>query len=106
MGEIRNAYKILFGKPEGKRPFRRPRRRWNANFKMDLTGRGFGVVGCIYIDQEKYQFWVLGVHCSTRLECQIRPAYSLSVNMKMLQIGALSKGGKYQYMSILKILLF
>jgi hypothetical protein len=36
MGETRNAYRILVGKPEGKRPQGRPRRRWVNNIKMDL----------------------------------------------------------------------
>jgi hypothetical protein len=36
MGENRNAYRILVGKPEGKRPLRRPRRRWVDNIKIDL----------------------------------------------------------------------
>jgi hypothetical protein len=36
MGETRNAYSILVGKPEGKRPLRRPRSRWVDNIKMDL----------------------------------------------------------------------
>jgi hypothetical protein len=36
MGETRNAYMILVGKPEGKRPLGRPRRRWVDNIKMDL----------------------------------------------------------------------
>jgi hypothetical protein len=36
MGEMRNVYKILVVKPEGKRPFWRPRRRWEDNIKMDL----------------------------------------------------------------------
>jgi hypothetical protein len=35
MGERRGAYKILVGRPEGSRPFRRPRRRWEDNIKMD-----------------------------------------------------------------------
>jgi hypothetical protein len=34
--EKRNAYRILVGKPEGKRPLRRPRRRWVNNIKMDV----------------------------------------------------------------------
>jgi hypothetical protein len=37
MGENMNAYRILVGKPEGKRPLGRPRRRWVENIKKDLT---------------------------------------------------------------------
>jgi hypothetical protein len=36
MGEKRNAYRILVGKPEGRRPLGRPRRRWVDNIKLDL----------------------------------------------------------------------
>jgi hypothetical protein len=36
IGEKKNAYRILVGKPGGKRPLRRPRRRWVDNIKMDL----------------------------------------------------------------------
>jgi hypothetical protein len=38
MGEKRNAYRLLVGKPEGKGPLGRPRRRWVDNIKMDLAG--------------------------------------------------------------------
>jgi hypothetical protein len=48
MGEKRNAYMILVGKPEGKRPLGRPRRRWVNNIKMDL--REIGWVGMYWID--------------------------------------------------------
>jgi hypothetical protein len=41
MGETRNAYRILVGKPEGKRPLGRPRRRWVDNIKMDLGEIGW-----------------------------------------------------------------
>jgi len=36
MGEMRNVYKILVRKPEGKKPLWRPRIRWGSNFRMDL----------------------------------------------------------------------
>ena len=36
MGEMRGVYRVLVGKPEGKRSFGRPRRRWEDNIKMDL----------------------------------------------------------------------
>jgi hypothetical protein len=41
MGETRNAYRILVGKPEGKRPLGKPRRRWVDNIKMDLREIGW-----------------------------------------------------------------
>jgi hypothetical protein len=44
MGEKRNAYKSLVRKPEGKRPLRRPRRRWVDNIRMDLGEVGWGDV--------------------------------------------------------------
>jgi hypothetical protein len=42
MGEKRNAYRLLVGKPEGRRPLRRPRRRWVDNIRMDLGELGWG----------------------------------------------------------------
>jgi hypothetical protein len=44
MGEERNVYKVLVGKPEGKRPLGRPRRRWEDGIRMDLRKIGLG--GC------------------------------------------------------------
>ena len=41
MEQSRNAYRVLVGKPEGKRPSGRPRRRWEDNFKMDLKEVGY-----------------------------------------------------------------
>ena len=42
MGEGRGVHRILVGKPEGKRPLGRPRRRWEGNIKMDLREVGGG----------------------------------------------------------------
>jgi hypothetical protein len=44
MEEKRNAYRLLAGKPEGKRPIGRPRRRWVEDIKMDLLEIGWGGV--------------------------------------------------------------
>jgi hypothetical protein len=59
MGEKRNAYRILVGKPEGKKPLGRPRRRWVDNIKMDL--REIGWDGMVWIDlaQERDQWRAL-----------------------------------------------
>jgi hypothetical protein len=42
MGDSRGAYRVLMGKPEGRRPFERPRRRWEDNIKMDFLEVGWG----------------------------------------------------------------
>jgi hypothetical protein len=47
MSEKRNAYKILVGKPEGKTPLGRPRRRWMDNIKTDIREIGWDGVDCI-----------------------------------------------------------
>jgi hypothetical protein len=49
MGETGNAYRILVGEPEGKRPLGRPRRRWVDNIKIDLRETGWD--GVDWIDQ-------------------------------------------------------
>jgi hypothetical protein len=53
MGEKRNGYRILVGKPEGKRPLGRPRRRWEDNIKMDLREIGWGGIGWINLAQDR-----------------------------------------------------
>ena len=45
MGEERGVYRVLVGKPEGKRPLGRPRRRWGDNIRIDLQE-----VGCEFMD--------------------------------------------------------
>jgi hypothetical protein len=51
MGERRNVYRVLVGKPEGKRPLGRPRRRWEDGIKMDLREIGCGGVEWIHLAQ-------------------------------------------------------
>ena len=56
MGERRGVYRVLAGKPEGKRPLGRPRRRWEDNIKMDLQEVGCwwgGVVDWIELAQDR-----------------------------------------------------
>jgi hypothetical protein len=53
MGEVRGAYNILVGRPEGRRPLGRPRRRWEDNIKMNLREIGFGDVDWIHWAQDR-----------------------------------------------------
>jgi hypothetical protein len=53
MGEKRNAYRILVGKPEGKRSLGRPRYRWVDNIKIDLGERGWDGMGWINLAQDR-----------------------------------------------------
>jgi hypothetical protein len=57
MGEKRNVYRLLVGKPEGKRPLGRPRCRWIDNIKMDLLQTGLSVV--VGLAQDKYRWRAL-----------------------------------------------
>ncbi|KAJ4447597.1 hypothetical protein ANN_09604 [Periplaneta americana] len=53
MGESRNAYRVLVGRPEGKRPLGRPRRRWEDNIKMDLREVGYDDRDWINLAQDR-----------------------------------------------------
>jgi hypothetical protein len=53
MGEERGAYRVLVGKPDGKRPLGRPRRRWVDNIRTDLQEGEWGEVGWIGLGQER-----------------------------------------------------
>jgi hypothetical protein len=57
--EKRNAYRILVGKPEGKRPLGRPRRRWVENIKMDLREIGWDGVDWNDLAQDRDQWKAL-----------------------------------------------
>jgi len=52
MGERRGVYRVLVGKPEGKKPLGRQRHRWEDNIKMYLQEVGFGGMGCIELDED------------------------------------------------------
>jgi hypothetical protein len=56
LGEPRNAYRILVGKPGGKRPLGRPRSRWVDNIKMDLGEIGWDGVAWIELAQDRDQW--------------------------------------------------
>jgi hypothetical protein len=51
--EKRNAYRLLLGKPEGRRPLGRPRRRWLNNIRMDLVEVGWDDVDWIGLAQDR-----------------------------------------------------
>jgi hypothetical protein len=55
MGEIRSAYNVLVGKPEGKRPLGRPRRRCDDNIIMDLREIVWEIVDWIHLVQDRDQ---------------------------------------------------
>jgi hypothetical protein len=56
MGEKRNVYRLLVGKPDGKRPLGRPRHRWIDNIKMDLLETGLSVGDWIGKAQDRYRW--------------------------------------------------
>jgi hypothetical protein len=53
MGQERNMYRVLMGKPEGKRPPGRPRRRWEDGVRMDVTRTDLGSVDWIRLAQDR-----------------------------------------------------
>jgi hypothetical protein len=56
MGEGRVVYRVLVGRPEGKRSLGRPRRRWEDNIKMDLRERGIEGANWIQLAQDRIQW--------------------------------------------------
>ena len=59
MGEERGVYRVFVGKPEGKRPLGRPRRRWDNDIKMDLHEVGYGVMDWTELAQDRDRWWAL-----------------------------------------------
>jgi hypothetical protein len=74
MGEERKVYKVLVGKPEGKRPLERPRRRWEDGIRMDLKGYCLG--GCGLDSTVSGQGPVAG--CG---ECGVEPSGSCATEL-------------------------
>jgi hypothetical protein len=64
MGYGRGVYRVLAGKPEGKRPLGRPRRRWEDNIKMDLREIGIDGTKWIQLAQDTVQWRAFGEDCN------------------------------------------
>jgi hypothetical protein len=74
MGEERKVYKVLVGKPEGKRPYGRPRRRWEDGIRMYLREIGLG--GCGLDSTGSGQGPVAGCcECGDDVRCEIHCSY-------------------------------
>jgi hypothetical protein len=58
-GDKRNAYRLLVGKPEGKRPLGRPRRRWVDNIRMDFLEVGWSDMDWIGLAQDRNRWRIL-----------------------------------------------
>jgi hypothetical protein len=57
-GEGRGVYRVLVGRPEGKRPLGRPRCKWEDNIKMDPRETGIDGANWIQLVQNRVQWWV------------------------------------------------
>ena len=58
-GETRGVYRVLVGKPEGKKPLGKPRHRWEDKIKMDLQEVGCGGMDWIELVQDRDRLWVI-----------------------------------------------
>ena len=59
IGAGRGVHRVLVGKPEGKRPLGRPRRRWEDNIKMDLQEVGRGCEDWMELVHDRDRWWAL-----------------------------------------------
>jgi hypothetical protein len=67
MGKLRNAYIILVGKPQRKRPMGRHRRRWE-DIRLDLREKGWEDMDWIHLAQDRYQWWL---HVNTSMNIRV-----------------------------------
>jgi hypothetical protein len=77
MGEGRNLYRFLVGRPEGKRPLGRPRRGWEENIKMDLRETGINGPIWIQLAQDSVQ-WRTFVNTVMNLRFDKKAGYFLT----------------------------
>jgi hypothetical protein len=82
MGEKKNAYRLLMGKPEGKRPLEIPRRRWVDTVRMDLLGLGCSDEDWISLAQDRERWRALA-----------------GKRLSVLTIGVLSSGAQLHRVS-------
>ena len=67
--EKRGVYRVLVGKPEGKKPLGRPRRRWEENIKLELQEVGCGDMGWVELAQNKDR-WLAFVNAVMNFQVQ------------------------------------
>jgi hypothetical protein len=77
MGEERNVYRVLMGKPEGKRPLGRPMRRWEDGIRMDLRETDWGIVDWIHLAQDRNR-WRADVNTVMNLRVLAPRSYLVS----------------------------
>jgi hypothetical protein len=77
------VYRVLVGKPEGKRPLERPRRRWEYGIKMDLREIGWGGVEWIHLAQDRDRLRAV-VNAVTNLRVLAPRSYLSMSELKML----------------------
>ena len=75
MEQSRNAYRVLVGKPEGKRPLGRPRRRWEDNIKMDLREVERQQIQMTFAKRLNAEY-IWGMHVIIHLRKFYRPVWS------------------------------
>jgi hypothetical protein len=91
MGTRRGVYRVLVGKPEGKRPLGRPRRRWEDNIKMDLQEVGCGGVDWIELAQDRDRWRALvnarrgEVRPDKGRRDQARPGRMILIGLKVVE---------------------